>query len=164
MKHHSETPSNSEARANNFPWPPILFAIAVLAAIAAQRFFPVAWPGLDDWAAQSVGLAFGGIGIILIAWAIVELRRHDTTILPDGVSEHLVTSGPFRRFRNPIYLGEAFLLLGSAELTKNIWFVAALPAFVLLITFLQILPEERHLLSRFGDAYADYKQNSRRWL
>ena len=44
------------------------------------------------------------------------------------------------------------------------WFVAAAAAFAALVTWLAILPEERHLERRFGKAYLDYKAKSRRWI
>ena len=83
---------------------------------------------------------------------------------PDAGATALVTDGPYRRFRNPIYLADCLILLGLAELTKNVWFVAAAVAFVVLVTWLAILPEERHLERRFGAAYLDYKAKSRRWI
>jgi protein-S-isoprenylcysteine O-methyltransferase Ste14 len=92
------------------------------------------------------------------------MYRARTTILPHRRSDALVTSGPFRRFRNPIYLGDVMVLLGLAELTKNIWFVAVAIAFAGLVTWLAILPEERHLEARFGEAWRHYKARSRRWL
>ena len=56
------------------------------------------------------------------------------------------------------------ILLGAAELTKNIWFVVCAALFAILVTVLAILPEERHLEARFGDDYREYKSRSRRWL
>ena len=76
----------------------------------------------------------------------------------------LVTDGPFRFRRNPIYLADILILLGLAELTKNIWIVILTPVFAVLMTWLAILPEERHLESRFGDAYRAYKERTRRLL
>lgn len=151
-------------RANSFPWPPVLFAAAIIAAWALERAAPLAWPGVDDAAARAVGIALGLAGVALVGWAIATLRRHGTTIMPDQATTTLVASGPYWRFRNPIYLGEVLILLGVAELTKNIWFVAAAFAFAALVTWLQIVPEERHLAARFGDDYARYKAASRRWI
>jgi protein-S-isoprenylcysteine O-methyltransferase Ste14 len=56
------------------------------------------------------------------------------------------------------------LLLGAAELTKNVWFVILAPLFAALVTWLAILPEERHLEAKFGDAYRAYKASTRRWI
>jgi protein-S-isoprenylcysteine O-methyltransferase Ste14 len=90
-------------------------------------------------------LGLGATGIVLLIVSILALRRHGTTVRPDAGAAALVTSGPYRRLRNPIYLADCLILLGLAELTKNVWFVAAAAAFAVLVTRLAILPEERHL-------------------
>ncbi len=151
-------------RPSRIPWPPILLLGAIVAALTLGRLAPLGWPGLDDTPARMVGLAIGGLGIFLMLWAAWTMHRARTTILPHRRSDALVTSGPFWRFRNPIYLGDVMVLLGLAELTKNIWFVPAAILFAVLVTYLAILPEERHLEARFGDKYRDYKARSRRWI
>jgi len=156
--------SETTDRPSPVPWPPILLAGGIIAAIALGYFAPLGWPGMDDFPARTIGLTIGAAGVALLAWAITTLRRHGTTVLPDVGATTLVTDGPYWRYRNPIYLGDAMILLGVAELTKNIWFVAAAAAFVALVTWLAILPEERHLERRFGKTYLDYKATSRRWV
>lgn len=126
--------------------------------------WPLPWPGINDSPAHWVGLGFGLAGVGLIVWAGWTLRKSGTTFLPAGAASVLVTDGPFARFRNPIYLGDALVLLGTAEITKSIWFVAAALIFGVLVTILQIIPEERHLERQFGDAYLDYKARTRRWI
>jgi protein-S-isoprenylcysteine O-methyltransferase Ste14 len=151
-------------RPSTVPWPPIVLVAVISAAIALNYLAPVSWPGLDDTPARVIGRGIGIIGIILLIWAILTLRRHGTTVLPDVGATSLVTSGPYWRYRNPIYLADAMIVLGAAELTKNVWLVAAAAVFAALITWLAILPEERHLERRFGQAYLDYKKKSRRWI
>lgn len=151
-------------RANTFPWPPALFVAAIAVALVANKFFAVAWPGVDDTPARVIGWVFGLLGFSLIAWSIERLISHGTTVMPDKTSTVLVTTGPYWRFRNPIYLGEVLLLLSAAEVTKNVWFVASAIAFAILVTVLQIIPEERHLQARFGEAYTAYKARTRRWI
>jgi len=160
----SRTPSVATERANTFPWPPVLFVAVFAAAWLLTRYVPLAWPGLDDIAARVVGLGFGILGLVLVFWAFWTLKKHDTTFMPDRASTVLVTSGPYGYLRNPIYLGEVLILLSLAEICKSIWYVAAAAAFALLVTPLQIMPEERHLEARFGDAYRAYKARSRRWV
>lgn len=160
----SPTGTAPSARANSFPWPPVLLIAAIAAAWLLGLSMPLDWPGTDDLPARIVGLGLGVVGLILIFAAALALRRHGTTIMPDGTSTALVTSGPYGFFRNPIYLGEVLILLTLAELTKNIWFAAAALAFALTVTVLQIRPEERHLEARFGDVYRDYKRRTRRWI
>nr|HPG89329.1 isoprenylcysteine carboxylmethyltransferase family protein [Hyphomicrobium sp.] len=163
MEQNSISKDDFAARANTFPWPPVLFVAAVAAALVMGRSVPIAWPGTDDLAAQLVGRGFGVAGLVLIVWSVIALTRAKTTVMPNGVSDALVTTGPYARFRNPIYLGEVLLLLAAADVTKNVWFGVAAAAFVVLVTRLQILPEERHLTARFGDAYEAYRSRSRRW-
>ena len=151
-------------RANTFPWPPVLLVAALIASVGLSRLLPISWPGVDDAPARIVGLGIGALGLMLIVASIISLRRHETTVLPDKAATALVTTGPYRFFRNPIYLGDVMMLFGLAELTKNIWFVIAAALFAVLVTPLQILPEERHLEARFGDAYLDYKKRARRWI
>lgn len=151
-------------RPSTVPWPPIVLVAVILAAIALNYLAPIPWPGLDDAPARAIGRGIGIVGIVLLVWAMVTLRRHETTLLPDVGATHLVTSGPYWRYRNPIYLADAMILLGAAELTKNVWLVAAAAVFAALVTWLAILPEERHLERRFGQAYLDYKKKSRRWI
>jgi protein-S-isoprenylcysteine O-methyltransferase Ste14 len=158
------TGSDTAERPSRIPWPPILLVGILAAAVVLGHVSPLPWPGLDDWPARAVGLGLGAAGVVLLVVSILTLRRHGTTVLPDVGATTLVTSGPYRRFRNPIYLADALILLGLAELTKNVWFVIGAAAFALLVTFLAILPEERHLERRFGRAYLDYKAKSRRWL
>ncbi len=150
--------------ATKFPWPPVLFAGAIALPWLLTVYAPLPWPGLNDAAAYWVGVAFGAFGLLLIGSALWTLHAHQTTYLPHRSATALVTSGPYRRFRNPIYLGEALLLLYGAQMTQSIWFVGAALLFGVLVTALQIVPEERHLEATFGETYLAYKARSRRWI
>lgn len=160
----SDNSQPSADRPSSVPWPPILLVAVLLGGWLLGEFFPLSWPGLDDWAARAVGLSIGLAGIALTVWAGHTLHKHETTILPHKQADALVTDGPFTYFRNPIYLGDVMILFGLAELTKNIWFVVGALVFAILVTWLAILPEERHLLARFGPAYRDYMAKARRWI
>ncbi len=149
---------------SSVPWPPIVLAALVGMAIALARVYPLDWPGINDLPARVIGGGIGLLGIALLIWSIVTLRRHDTTVMPHAGSEVLVTDGPYRFRRNPIYIADVLILLGLAEITKNVWFVAAAITFVPVITWLAIIPEEKHLEARFGDAYRAYKAKTRRWI
>jgi protein-S-isoprenylcysteine O-methyltransferase Ste14 len=156
--------TDAQSRPSAIPWPPILFAAAIAAAILLGRSFPLAWPGLDDLGGRVVGYAFGLVGVALTVWGFLTLYRARTNVLPHKGADRLVTEGAFRFRRNPIYMGEVLILLGLAQATLNIWLAAMAPVFAIAILVLAILPEERHLEARFGEEYLDYKARTRRWF
>src|SRR5262245_23499190 len=98
--------TDAESRPSAIPWPPILFAGAIVAALVLGRILPLAWPGLNDVGAQVVGYAFGLAGLALSSWGLLTLHRAKTNILPHKGADRLVTEGAFRFRRNPIYMGE----------------------------------------------------------
>lgn len=157
-------PALTGAPPSHFPWPPVLFLLAILAGWWLQRLWPLEWPGMNDAPAKLIGWGFivGGFGIA--TWALVTMLRSSAEFRPHAEATVLVTSGPFRRFRNPMYLGYALILLGLADSAQNLWIVIMTPVFAGAVTWLAILPEERHLEAKFGDSYREYKARSRRWL
>lgn len=154
----------SDERPSIVPWPPVLFAAAVVAGVVLGGVYPLPWPGLDDRPARLAGYALGLAGAALSAWGILTLIRARTTFLPNKAANRLVTEGAFRFRRNPIYMGEVFIFLGLAQVTYNIWLAIVAPVFAAAILLLAILPEERHLEARFGDEYREYKARTRRWF
>lgn len=157
-------PAVGIGRPSRIPWPPILLAGTILLSLALGRVVPLPWPGVDDTPARLIGYGLGALGLLLAAWAVITLWRSGTTVRPDAAASVLVTSGPYGRYRNPIYLADVLIILGLAQVTYNVWFAILAPVFAVLVTWLAILPEERHLAERFGDEWAAYKERSRRWI
>lgn len=93
-------------------------------------------------------------------------RRAGTTVNPlkPGSSTHLVTSGIYRRTRNPMYLGHTLMLLGWALYLHHGAALVTVPAFMLYISRFQIQPEERQLSARFPREYAALCKQAPRWL
>ena len=119
---------------------------------------------VHDLPARIVGYGFGVAGLALMAWGFLTLHRADTTVLPHKRVDRLVTEGAFRFRRNPIYMGEVLLFLGLAQATGNVWMAIMAPLLAIAFWKLAILPEERHLEARFGEAYLAYKARTRRWF
>lgn len=122
-----------------------------------------------DPAARGAPLPAAGaaaIGLLLMLWAAATLWRARTTLNPVQPERagRLVTHGPFAHSRNPIYLGDALLLLGWALWLGDWSALLGLAGFVVWIDRLQIAAEERALTQRFGDAYRQYCAQVRRWL
>ena len=151
-------------RPSPVPWPPLLLVVALGAAILLGRLYPLPWTGVNDLPAQIIGYGLGAVGVGLVAWGALTLYRADTTVLAHKPAGRLVTHGAFGFRRNPIYMGEALILLGLAQATGNIWMAIVAPLFAIFVLVLAILPEERHLEARFGEDYLAYKDRTRRWF
>jgi protein-S-isoprenylcysteine O-methyltransferase Ste14 len=115
--------------------------------------------------------AVAGIAIALVGGGIAAsgaraFWRAKTTVNPmkPGKATALVTTGVFRLTRNPIYVGDVFILLGWAAFLFSPWTLAGPAAFVLYIDRFQVVPEERALAMLFGADYESYKGRVRRWL
>jgi protein-S-isoprenylcysteine O-methyltransferase Ste14 len=76
----------------------------------------------------------------------------------------LVTEGPFRYSRNPIYLALTLLYLGVAFLVNAWWILLLVVPVLLVIRYGVIAREEVYLARKFGDAYRQYTTQVRRWL
>lgn len=159
------TSPEANTRPNVIPWPPVILIFLIAAAVGASTVFPA--PTLSPtprfWLI-ALGVAVFATGIGLDLWAILTLSRHRTTVMPTRAADRLVTSGPFRFSRNPIYLGNTTLLIGIALFLANPYFVAAAVINVVLVNKLAIEREEAHLASRFNDAWRDYAARVPRWI
>lgn len=104
------------------------------------------------------------IALALMLWAVVSLIRHKTTFNPYSGAMHLCTSGPFRFSRNPIYVGDWFILAGFSLWLTTWWPILFAPLVWATVRYGVIRYEEEHLTARFGDEYRKYQARVRRWL
>lgn len=147
----------------NLDLPPIWLVLFIAAAWAQARWASF---GLSlDSAVTGLlsGLLIGG-GILLTLLAVVELRRHRTTVIPHQQPSSMVQSGIYRRSRNPIYLGDVLILAGFVLLFDAVLSLALVPVFVWILERRFILPEEDRLRRGFRADYARYEKRTRRWL
>ena len=114
----------------------------------------------------AAALALAVMGFLVIALAVKGFRNERTSVNPMDLdrTSTVVTSGIYRMSRNPMYLGMLLCLLGFGCLLGNPFSLAAAVLFVPAITRLQIIPEERALLGRFGSDYLAYCRTVRRWI
>ena len=144
--------------------PPIIVMIVGLAMWLIARYTPL-WAIPQVW---RVALATGTFALALCVGGagFLAFRRAHTTIDPVNLqgASALVTAGIFGVSRNPMYVGLAGLLTAWAVFLAAPWAIAGVVAFLLFIWRFQILPEERVMSAKFGEAYADYRRRVRRWL
>lgn len=144
-----------------FDWPPIwmglclalIFLIAkLLPFYDVGRFFP-------SW----VWMMILAIGLLYIIWAEIEFIRAKTTVIPRRIPSKLITTGPFKISRNPIYTGYALIILAVALKIGTFFGFVALPIFVLIIHKRFIIDEEKNILRNFPKEAPTWIKNTKRW-
>ena len=140
-------------------YPPVWLALALGLTWGAGALWPVAVP-LGAWFGGALALA----GLALLLAAAQRMAAHRTTIIPHQGPSALVTDGPFALTRNPIYLGDALILLGAMLGWGAPWALPLLPAFVWIITRRFILPEEGRLRAAFGPDFDSWAARTPRWI
>jgi protein-S-isoprenylcysteine O-methyltransferase Ste14 len=111
-----------------------------------------------------IGLCLGCAAIVLDIATFALFRKHRTTILPHRGATNLITEGPFAKSRNPIYVGNTLLVSGAGLLFGIAWLIPAAFIAAFAVQKLAIEREERHLESKFGDAWRAYAAKTPRWL
>jgi protein-S-isoprenylcysteine O-methyltransferase Ste14 len=142
--------------------PPVYYIAAFLAGVLLELIFPTSWPSTVLRVAAA--LIAGGAWLALDGAAMVFFRRAGTSMIPMNPTTVLVTSGPYRVTRNPMYVGMAFLYVALAFAFGVMWALVFLPAVIVIVDRFVIAREEPYLERRFGQAYRDYKARVRRWL
>jgi protein-S-isoprenylcysteine O-methyltransferase Ste14 len=138
------------------------FIILLVLSVLLNFIFPVV--GFLSPPATYYGFLIIGLGLVLAFWSRSLFLKNATTLQPSEEPTSLVTYGPFRISRNPIYLGMASILLGVAVLQGTLVTLAFPVLFVALIEFFIIPGEERILEKIFGEPYREYKKSVRRWI
>jgi protein-S-isoprenylcysteine O-methyltransferase Ste14 len=112
----------------------------------------------DPWL-QGIGLAIFLLGLALAVWARVYLGRNWGMPMSEKVDPELVTTGPYRTIRHPIYSGIILAMAGTAVAVSVYWLIAV----VLLGAYFvySAVMEERYMAGLFPDAYPRYKQSTK---
>lgn len=105
-----------------------------------------------------------GAGIVLMLLAIMEFKRHATTVIPHKEAATLIQTGVFKRSRNPIYLGDVLILTGLVLWWDAVLSLALVPIFFWVLETRFVIPEENRLRRKFRADFARYMEKTRRWM
>ena len=128
-----------------------------ISVVLPERSLQFPWQGI-------LAISLFLIGILLTGLAAFEMAKARTTIIPHRTADALVTKGVFRWTRNPIYLGDALILISFV-----LWFQVAVglflvPVFIWVIRRRFIEKEEHSLRAKFGSDFEAWQRKTRRWL
>lgn len=141
------------------PW---VFVIGYLLGVAVERARPS--NVLINRESPLVGWALFLIGAFAAGWGLLSFRRARTTTVPGASSAQLVTWGPYRYTRNPMYVGLTLAYIGEAFILEQAWPLVFLPLVIAYVNWIVIPLEERKLGESFGAKYDDYRSRVGRWL
>ena len=115
---------------------------------------------------RTAGALLIAAGVMVAVLGVLEFRRAGTTVNPMSPerASNVVTSGVYRWSRNPMYLGMASVLAGLALAVGSATGLLVTAGFCAYLSRFQIAPEERRLLEAFGEPYARYLRQVRRWF
>ncbi len=141
--------------------PPLLYAAGALTGLALERVRPLPRPPLG---ARRIGSTLALLGVALPASGAALFRRGRTSVLPVRPTTALVTSGPYRLTRNPMYVGFGLIHAGLALRRRSTWALLMLGPVLVAVDRVVVQREERYLERTFGAEYRSYAQRVRRWL
>ena len=142
--------------------PPIAWGLAVIAGLGLNWLVPARF--LAAAPASWIGGVVFVLALMLLVWAAATITRSGSNVPTNRPVTTIVESGPYRFTRNPIYLGMMLGLVGLALAFDDLWLLAMLVPFALVIRFGVVAREEAYLERKFGDVYRRYRARVRRWL
>jgi protein-S-isoprenylcysteine O-methyltransferase Ste14 len=142
--------------------PPLIYLAFFLLGLALDYLHPL--PFLSQGLQYASGAAAIALGGALAIPSLVLFRRAGTNVDVRKPATAIVSEGPYRVTRNPMYLGLLLVYVGAGLMTDSIWIVALAIPLVAIVSTAVIAREERYLERKFGDQYRRYKQQVRRWI
>lgn len=142
--------------------PPLIYLAGVVVGLVLRN------PGWTPFLPRSLGYGVGAVLIVaavwISLWGVQEMRRAGTAVNPRLPTTALVTTGPFRYSRNPLYAALTLCYVGIAIAAQSLWALALLVVVLPLMQYGVISREERYLEEMFGADYVRYKERVRRWI
>lgn len=142
--------------------PPLLLLVSL--AVGFLLRWLVRLPALALPASAKIGAAIVALSFGIFFWAVATMLRGHASIPTNTPTDVIVTRGPYRFSRNPIYLSMILLHVGVGVWTGSLWFFILAAVCVALLTLGVIVREERYLERKFGGEYLSYKSRVRRWI
>jgi protein-S-isoprenylcysteine O-methyltransferase Ste14 len=145
--------------------PPMLFVAGIVAAWLLGMLVPLRIvPDRAHDGATIGGTVLLVLGMGIVFWGAATFFRARTAIIPHYPASRIVSHGPYRFTRNPMYLGMTLAYVGFALILNWAWPLLLLPLVLWSLIALVIRREERYLSQAFGEEYLAYRSRVRRWI
>jgi protein-S-isoprenylcysteine O-methyltransferase Ste14 len=142
--------------------PPLLYLGAMAPGLLLDWLVPVQKFSSASCPVTGWFLAFAGFCIGF--WGVRTFIRAGTNVRPDLPVTALVTDGPFRYSRNPLYMACTIIYLGITLSVGSLWLLLMLVPTLAVVHYRIVRREEEYLEGRFGESYRAYKAQVNRWI
>ena len=140
--------------------PPV--ALSCVAFLVQPRWIDFAQVDVPPWA-RLMGLPIALAGLGLFLWMFRHLGVNVTPTSMPRTNATLVTTGPYRWIRHPMYTAALILIIATTLMTANLVVaIGGVAMFALLAARSRV--EERRLVEKFGDAYSAHQRRTGRFL
>ena len=141
----------------------VVWVYAIIASICLYILFPASleWRKIHlNNSIRIVGIIVGIASDLLVVWILVSLGKNISATLKIRDDQRLVTEGPYRYVRHPLYSAGILLFLSISLIASN-WFLGLIgTGFQLFVMFVRTPMEEKMLIEHFGDEYRCYMKNT----
>ncbi len=142
--------------------PPFIYLGFLVLGLGLDWLWP--YPPLPETLRYTLGGTLAALGIALVLASIRRFKAAGTSFDTQKPATAILSKGPYRFSRNPIYIGLTAVYAGIGIAADAPWvWVMLLPTLVVM-HYGVIAREERYLERKFGKEYLDYKASVRRWL
>jgi protein-S-isoprenylcysteine O-methyltransferase Ste14 len=139
-----------------------VFLVSIVTGVIAHALRPLAFtPGR---AGRVIAGALIAVAVLVFGYAARTFATAGTPVPARKPTTVIVTSGPYRFSRNPIYLAFTLFQFGLALWVGSWWLIITLVGAGAIMHVIVIPREERYLAARFGREYLEYQASVRRWL
>ncbi len=142
--------------------PPISFLGLGLIGVGMEYVIPLSI-GIDSWA-NYLGGGVIIVSILSIMFMFKLYKRYETEIEPWKTTSKIITTGPYKYSRNPVYIFFCGVPIGLGIAFNTYWALFAFIPALIIVYYTAVKKEEKYLETKFGQEYLDYKAKVRRWL
>ena len=140
----------------------LAFWVPIIAYLINPEWLAWARVSLPHWV-RVIGLVALAIDSVLMIWMFRSLGTNITPVHETRENAKLVTSGPYRWIRHPLY-AFGFAMLVALAMVTALWWLAACAMVSIGFMLWRVPLEERALIEVFGDDYRTYMLRTRRFL
>ena len=148
-------PGGGQDRPRVIAWPPYIYFVFFAAGLGLD--YGWSSPFMADTARYPMA---GALAVL----SFQRFHGAGTNVQTWKLSTALVTEGPFRFSRNPIYLAFTLIYCGISMAADSGWVLGLVVPVLAVMRYGVIAAEEPYLEAKFGEAFRHYKGHVRRWL